>query len=615
MATKLGTVGILDILLSGDTANLKRATKDGATNLEKMGAVARSTVTSVAKLSAAIGAASVAVFAFTKRVAATGDQFAKMSAKVGASTEFLSAFAHAARLGGASTEGMEKSIGRMTRVMSDASNGLATAKRSFDDLDIEVQKTDGSLRAVPEILLEVADRIAGMTDETKQAALAQEIFGRSGLEMLPVLKQGSAAIREHMEEARRLGIVWSAEAAKAAEDFNDNIERLGRGVEGISMQLAGPLIKALGDTAGAFLDAQRAGEGFGDAMLRAMQIFLTGTDLQKWESDMAAAGEQLLGAQKKLDEALRVQRSPGMKEFGTNLVRQAREAVDQASAEIARLRDIRPILLGPETPPDGKPKGTPGGGGGMTDAQKKEQEERRKLLGEQYQWELDEEQRVREELGAIYIAAHEKRLEDEKQRQADLQAAKIEGYEWEQEQAIAQGEELLAIDKAIAEQKKAQRDREKAANADFWNNLAGLMNTGSKKAFEIGKAFSLGQAAIKGASAVMSAWEAGMSTGGPWAPVVAAAYAAAAGLNALNLMNNIRSQQFGGGGGAPVHPTQGSSGVSPVGAGGGQQRERPVSHTTVVLPATDLTSTSAVRQMLLGLTEEIEANGGSLTVR
>jgi len=613
MATKLGTVGILDILLSGDTANLKRATKDGATNLEKMGAVARSTVTSVAKLSAAIGAASVAVFAFTKRVAATGDQFAKMSAKVGASTEFLSAFAHAARLGGASTEGMEKSIGRMTRVMSDASNGLATAKRSFDDLDIEVQKTDGSLRAVPEILLEVADRIAGMTDETKQAALAQEIFGRSGLEMLPVLKQGSAAIREHMEEARRLGIVWSAEAAKAAEDFNDNIERLGRGVEGISMQLAGPLIKALGDTAGAFLDAQRAGEGFGDAMLRAMQIFLTGTDLQKWESDMAAAGEQLLGAQKKLDEALRVQRSPGMKEFGTNLVRQAREAVDQASAEIARLRDIRPILLGPETPPDGKPKGTPGGGGGMTDAQKKEQEALRKLLGEQFQWELDEEQRVREELGAIYIAAHEKRLSDEKQLQADLQAAKIEGYEWEQEQAIAQGEELLAIDAAVAEQKRAQREREKQATSRFWSDLSGLMNTNSKKLFEFGKKAALAEAAISASEAVVHAFKWGNKIGGPY---VGAAFAAASAVAGLNLMNNIRSQQFGGGGGAPVAPTQGASNVSPVGAGGaGGQRERPVAHTTVVLPATDLTSTSAVRQMLLGLTEEIEANGGSLTVR
>jgi hypothetical protein len=602
MATKLGKVGILDIILNGDIEGLKQASRAGATTLDKVGGVAKSAASSVAKFTAAVGAASAAVFAFTKRIAEKGDQFAKMSAKVGASTEFLSAFAHAVKLGGGSAEGMEKSIGRMARVMSDASNGLATAKRSFDDLDIEVQKTDGSLRAVPEVLLEVADRIAGMTDATKQAALAQEIFGRGGLQLLPVLKQGSAAIREHMEEARRLGIVWSAEAAKAAEDFNDNIERLGRGVEGISMQLAGPLIKALGDTAGAFLAAQRAGEGFGDAMLRAVQILLTGTDLQKWESDMAAAGEQLLGAQQKLDQALRVQGSPGMKEFGTNLVRQAREAVDQASAEIARLRDIKPILLGPDAPADGKPKPPPSGGGGMTDAQKKEQEALRKLLGEQYQWELDEEQRVREELGAIYIAAHEKRLADEKQLQADLQAAKIEAYDWEQAQAIAQGEELLAIDASIAAQKQAQRQREQQANAQFWDNLAGLMNTGSKKSFEIGKAFSLGQAAVKGASAVMSAWEAGMSTGGPWAPAVAAAYAAAAGLNALNMMNNIRKQQFGGGGGAPVHPTQGASNISPVGAGGGggQQQGQSQSMTHIIkgLDPNSLFSGRQLRELL-----------------
>jgi hypothetical protein len=611
------SIGALAVRIGGDASGLINELGKSKTALGRFGDTAKQTAKSAAQITAAVAAAATAIFALTRRVSATGDQFAKMSAKVGASTEFLSAFAHAASLGGVSTEQMEKALGRMTRTMSDASNGLATAKRSFDDLGVNVQKTDGSLRAVPEVVLEIADRIAGMTDATKQAALAQEIFGRSGLNMLPLLKQGSAAIREQMEEAKRLGIVWSAEAAKAAEDFNDNVARLGRVVEGFTMQLAGPLIKALGDVAGEFLEAKRAGDSFGDALFRAIQIFLTGTDLQKWEKDMAAAGERLLDAQRKLDEAMRVQRTPGMKAFGDNLVRQAREAVEKASAEIARLRDIKPILLGPDAPPDGKPKDGATGGGGMTDAQKKAEEERRKLLGEQLQWELDEEQRVREEIDAIYIAAHEKRLEDEKQRQADLQAAKIAGYDWEQEQAIAQGEELLAIDKAIAEQKQAQRDREKAANADFWNNLAGLMNTGSKKAFEIGKAFSLGQAAIKGASAVMSAWEAGMSTGGPWAPVVAAAYAAAAGLNAINLMNNIRSQQFGGGGGgAPVHPTQGASNVSPVGAGGGvQQRERPIAHTTVVLPATDLTSTSAVRQMLLGLTEEIEANGGSLTVR
>jgi len=615
---KLGTLGVLDILLAGDTANLKRATKEGATNLEKMGAVARSTATSVAKLSAAIGAAGAAVFALVSRVAKTGDEFAKMSDKVGASTEFLSAFAHAAKLGGVGTEQMEKALGRMTRTMSDAQNGLATAKRSFDDLGVKVQEADGNLREVPDVVLEIADRIAGMTDQTKAAALAQEVFGRAGLDMLPVLKQGSAALREQMEEAKRLGKVWTTDAAKAAVDFNDNVTKLKAGVEGLSMQMAGPFVKAFGEAMRAMLEAQRQGESFFRIMSEGIFRLSMGSDLQNMQRELAGLGPALIKAQDALDEARRVQSAPGQSEFGARLMRQAEQEV---AAITARMKVLQGILqdpfAAPAAPADGKPKPTgTTGGGGMTDAQKKEQEALRKLLGEQFQWELDEEQRVREELGAIYIAAHEKRLSDEKQLQADLQAAKIEGYEWEQEQAIAQGEELLAIDKAIAEQKQAQRQREQKANADFWNNLAGLMNTGSKKAFEIGKAFSLGQAAIKGASAVMSAWEAGMSTGGPWAPVVAAAYAAAAGLNAINLMNNIRSQQFGGGGGAPVAPTQGASNVSPVGAGGGGQgRERPIAHTTVVLPATDLTSTSAVRQMLLGLQEEISANGGSLTVR
>ena len=58
-------------------------------------------------------------------------------------------------------------------------------------------------------------------------------------------------------------------------------------------------------------------------------------------------------------------------------------------------------------------------------------------------------------------------------------------------------------------------------------DASALMGAGSKKAFAIGKSFALGQATIKGFSAATSAWDAGMSTGGPFAPAVAAAYTAA----------------------------------------------------------------------------------------
>ena len=88
--------------------------------------------------------------------------------------------------------------------------------------------------------------------------------------------------------------------------------------------------------------------------------------------------------------------------------------------------------------------------------------------------------------------------------------------------------------------------------------------------FEIGKKAAIAQAAIDGAKAIQSAWAAGMAIGGPWAPLVAAGYAATAAITSANQINNIRSQQFGGGGGTPTPAAQGASNVAaPAGAAGG----------------------------------------------
>ena len=71
-------IGVLDILLSGDTTLLKRATKEGTTDLQRFGMVAGHAASSAAKFSAAAAAAATAVFAFTKRSADTIDQLGKL---------------------------------------------------------------------------------------------------------------------------------------------------------------------------------------------------------------------------------------------------------------------------------------------------------------------------------------------------------------------------------------------------------------------------------------------------------------------------------------------------------------------------------------------------------
>ena len=70
--------------------------------------------------------------------------------------------------------------------------------------------------------------------------------------------------------------------------------------------------------------------------------------------------------------------------------------------------------------------------------------------------------------------------------------------------------------------------------------------------FKIGQGAAIAQAVVKGYSSAVSAWEAGMSTGGPWAPAVAAAYTAASLAKTATLISSIKSASPSGGAGVSV---------------------------------------------------------------
>jgi len=82
----------------------------------------------------------------------------------------------------------------------------------------------------------------------------------------------------------------------------------------------------------------------------------------------------------------------------------------------------------------------------------------------------------------------------------------------------------------------------------------------AEKQFKVNKALQLASATITGIKAVMAAYAAGMETGGPYAPLVGAAYAALAALESGAIIAKIASTQFDSGGG-------GSSSVADIGGG------------------------------------------------
>jgi len=192
-----------------------------------------------AGITAALGGA-------VKSWADAGDEIQKMSLRTGIGTEALSEYSHAAMLSGTSLEGMETGIRRMQRAITEAGDETAKGGETLGTYQEALAKLNLTYEDLAGLSVEqqfetIAYALADVEDATTKAAIAQEIFGRSGTQLLPMLAEGKAGLEAMRQEARDLGIVYDQEAANAAANFNDSLERLTAAFHGVIMVI-GPVV-------------------------------------------------------------------------------------------------------------------------------------------------------------------------------------------------------------------------------------------------------------------------------------------------------------------------------------------------------------------------------------
>jgi hypothetical protein len=93
----------------------------------------------------------------------------------------------------------------------------------------------------------LSEALAGIADEGKRSALAVDIFGRSGTNLIPMLAGGTASIQAMKDEARRLGVVLSEEQAQKAAAFDDSMDKVKAAAEGLKNALGEAVIPALSE--------------------------------------------------------------------------------------------------------------------------------------------------------------------------------------------------------------------------------------------------------------------------------------------------------------------------------------------------------------------------------
>jgi len=210
-------------------------------------------------LGAAFSAASFA--SFVKSSIDAADEMGKLSQRVGVSVESLSALKYAGDLSDVSLDSLSTSIKKLSVNMADTARGTGEAKDAFGALGINVKDSTGNLKSADQVLLEVADKFSGLEDGAGKTALAVKIFGRAGSDLIPLLNQGSKGLGQMRGEAEKLGLIMSADLAKASEEFNDNLTRLQATSSSVGIAFARDLLPSLNDTANEMLRLQKEGKG------------------------------------------------------------------------------------------------------------------------------------------------------------------------------------------------------------------------------------------------------------------------------------------------------------------------------------------------------------------
>ena len=206
-----------------------------------------------------------ALVALTKSAINSAEEIGLLSQKIGISTEALSALRYQAGLANVEIGGLQIGMVKFSRSIAEASAGGKQQAAAFAAMGISIKDVHGNLKPTEELLGEVSKAFASYEDGAEKAALAVELFGKSGADMIPLLNEGEEGIKRAAKEAADYGLIVSGEVARASDEFNDNLGKLKLAAQGFGNQIASELVPSLAAFSGELAEGAKQGAAFSDA--------------------------------------------------------------------------------------------------------------------------------------------------------------------------------------------------------------------------------------------------------------------------------------------------------------------------------------------------------------
>jgi len=602
----------VSVKVGADTTEFEAGMKRSRQQLNQLGSELREGATNVAKFGAAtVLAAAGGLTLLAAKGLENVDALAKLSRQTGGTIKGVQGLNRVADRAGVSQGAMASAMGQLNVRLGEAMEGSGKAADRLNMLGLSAESL--SRMDVDERMATLSDAMQGAGMSSAEMANSLRDLGIRGTEMTLLMQEGGDAIRASTGFMEDYGLALSEVDAAKVEAANDSFADVQEVLGGIGQQLALEVAPLLDAVSKMFLDSAKEAGGFGEITSNAFESIVSAIGFTMDAMDgvrrvfvlagqagalafsgltvavLSVADTIISGPTRAMNDFIDLlNKIPGvnieqvgMSGLGESIQRELELA---KGATAAGMQAMHETLMEPMPSVQFKQF--------VAEAKEAAQEAAeaqvaaRADMGHML---LDQEDQLRDELSEKRREKLEKEIESLKaandteleilQQKADLELellresleneliTKEEFAELEEQSKQRHEDALNEIDKKASKERMDQAKKEakikEDATATAIANTIGLMNSGSKKLFKIGKAAALSQAVVDGQAAIVGAYKVGSSIGGP---VLGAAYGAVAGAATMQRINQIRSQSFGGGGGG------GSSGGS---MGGGQNPTAP----------------------------------------
>ncbi|MDX1949893.1 MAG: hypothetical protein SFT90_05275, partial [Rickettsiales bacterium] len=162
--------------------------------------------------------------AFIGNIVKSADHIYDLSQRLNIGAGILSQYNHIADMTGTSIESFGKGFKTLAKNVADAADGTGTAKDAFRELGLDAAKLKEL--SIDEQFQLVAEAMKTVTNDTDRVRIATEIFGKAGMDLIPVLNEGAEGIIRLKNEANNLGVTMTDAQASGIASMKDSLDKL-----------------------------------------------------------------------------------------------------------------------------------------------------------------------------------------------------------------------------------------------------------------------------------------------------------------------------------------------------------------------------------------------------